>query len=93
MGYGHTSEGGSGSLILQEVGVDYIPTETCERNYPGRFNGDIMMCAGVSRGGKDSCQDDSGGPLGIVDGGDREVGRRMREARRSRSVKPRFRAN
>jgi hypothetical protein len=68
VGYGETSEDGAGSFILQEVDVGYIPTPTCESHHPGLINGDIMMCAGVGGGGKDSCQGDSGGPLVIADG-------------------------
>ena len=68
VGYGATSEDGAESFILQEVAVGYIPPETCKIDYPGRINGDIMMCAGVGGGGKDSCQGDSGGPLFSQDG-------------------------
>lgn len=67
IGYGATAEGGVGSSTLQEVAVEYIPTEKCNIDYGGKIHGATMLCAGVG-GGKDSCQGDSGGPLVIQDG-------------------------
>jgi secreted trypsin-like serine protease len=67
IGYGWMAESGVGSLTLQEVDVNYVPTEKCNINYQGGINGATMMCAGVG-GGKDACQGDSGGPLVIRDG-------------------------
>lgn len=64
IGFGTTSEGGSASVTLQEVDVNFIPTDQCNGNdsYRGDVQDDVMLCAGVG-GGKDSCQGDSGGPI------------------------------
>ena len=67
IGYGTTTEGGFQPSTLQEVVINYIPTETCNVNYSGKINGATMLCAGVG-GGKDSCQGDSGGPLVVRNG-------------------------
>jgi len=50
---------------LRDVEIKAIPTNVCNQQnaYGGDVEGDIMLCAGVSGGGKDSCQGDSGGPL------------------------------
>ena len=51
--------------ILREVTVPYISNHACDASdasYNGRITED-MLCAGVSRGGKDACQGDSGGPV------------------------------
>jgi secreted trypsin-like serine protease len=69
IGYGATSEGGSGTNVLQEATVNYIPTSTCNVNYSGEINDATMMCGGVG-GGIDSCQGDSGGPIFIESGAD-----------------------
>jgi hypothetical protein len=64
IGFGATSEGGSGSEILQEVTVPYVDHNTCNNLYGGQIQENNMLCAGlVNQGGKDSCQGDSGGPI------------------------------
>ena len=67
IGYGTTTEGGFQSSTLQQVVLNYIPTDACNVNYEGQINGATMLCAGVG-GGKDSCQGDSGGPLVVRSG-------------------------
>lgn len=64
-GLGMTSETGSASKLLREVDVNVVSWEDCnDRNsYFNFINDDLMICAGVDGGGKDSCQGDSGGPL------------------------------
>jgi hypothetical protein len=68
IGFGATSEGGSQSSRLKEVNVNYIDYETCNDLYDGDIVDSVMLCAGVSGGGKDSCQGDSGGPIFDQDG-------------------------
>ena len=63
IGFGSTFEGGSSSFQLQEVKVNHWLHDTCNRNYRGQIEEEIMFCAGVEGGGKDTCQGDSGGPI------------------------------
>lgn len=63
IGFGSTCEGGPGSFDLRQVDAKCVPRSTCNANYRGQINKDIMFCAGVSGGGKDRCQGDSGGPI------------------------------
>lgn len=62
-GWGATSEGGANSLKLQEVDVHIIDSNICDAAYGFNRISDDMLCAGTSAGGKDACQNDSGGPL------------------------------
>lgn len=62
IGFGATSEGGSGSSRLQKVQVPANPHSVCAAQYQG-VQRDIHLCAGFTSGGKDSCQGDSGGPI------------------------------
>jgi secreted trypsin-like serine protease len=52
---------GKGSETLQQVVVPITEPADCKIAY-GHLD-DGMLCAGYAKGGKDSCQDDSGGPL------------------------------
>ena len=54
IGFGSTYEGGSGSTNLREVTVQHVPHSTCNFNYRGQVEEDIMFCAGVDNGGKGS---------------------------------------
>ena len=71
IGFGATSEGGSGSTVLQEVDVDYVDSASCIQTYNSLgfgsdFDQDFMFCAGgTPQGGTDSCQGDSGVSLPI----------------------------
>ncbi|XP_075168799.1 trypsin eta-like [Haematobia irritans] len=62
-GWGTTSEGGANSLKLQEVEVNIIDHSQCEEAYGFDRITESMLCAGVAAGGRDACQNDSGGPL------------------------------
>lgn len=62
MGWGLTSEYGSGSDQLREVQVPLVDQAQC-RSQLGNGVTDNMICAGAPEGGLDSCQGDSGGPL------------------------------
>lgn len=65
-GWGTTSQGGTGSTVLQTVDVPIVSKSDCNRAYllmGGLPDGQI--CAAVPEGGKDACQGDSGGPLAI----------------------------
>lgn len=68
IGWGATSEGGSGSSNLMEVDVTVQDSDLCEDNYqavvPTAVITENMVCAGEPEGGKDSCQGDSGGFIG-----------------------------
>ncbi|XP_022669485.1 serine proteinase stubble-like [Varroa destructor] len=70
-GWGRLYEDGPLPSILQKVQVPIITNKECERMY--RKAGfiedipDIFICAGLSAGGKDSCEGDSGGPLVLRD--------------------------
>lgn len=63
IGFGAVFEGGWGPRLLQEVDVNYVSHEQCDIEYDGDIVEEVMLCAGVPGGGKDSCQGDSGGPL------------------------------
>ncbi|KAL7482728.1 hypothetical protein ACHAW6_008385, partial [Cyclotella cf. meneghiniana] len=60
MGWGDTTQGGSGSNVLREVDLPVITNELCYEKYPGDIYAS-MICTFLP--GKDSCQGDSGGPL------------------------------
>ena len=69
IGLGDLVEGGTSPQFLYEVTVQAVDQITCNKEYSGKIDEAIMMCAAVVGGGKDSCQGDSGGPLvRIVDG-------------------------
>lgn len=73
IGFGATYEGDYyGSNILQQVNINAVPHDTCNTQYNGEIIEDVMFCAGVPEGGKDSCQGDSGGP--IVDSTGTQIG-------------------
>ena len=79
LGWGATSEGGSGSDVLKEAQVPIVGDADCGRAYDDPswgWNADIMVCAGYPQGGTDTCQGDSGGPLVVPapDGAWRQVG-------------------
>jgi len=63
IGFGSVFEGGWGPRLLQEVDVQYVSQEQCNKEYDGDIIEDVMLCAGVAGGGSDSCQGDSGGPI------------------------------
>jgi len=70
LGWGATSEGGSGTSSLREVTVPVVSDSTCAASYNGssaaqglKLVPGVQICAGLAAGGKDSCQGDSGGPL------------------------------
>ncbi len=64
-GWGNTSQGGSGSDVLQYIEVPIISS-----NNPGlgnniNINSNTQFFAGAIDGGMDSCQGDSGGPVAV----------------------------
>ncbi|XP_030752639.1 trypsin-3-like [Sitophilus oryzae] len=70
-GWGTLTQGGVTPAGLQMVQVPLISNESCNQYYstgtgPAAIT-DGMMCAGSPYGGRDACQNDSGGPL-VVDG-------------------------
>lgn len=66
IGLGTTAPGASRAETLQQVSVHTISDEECNDNYSGEVVQDVMLCAGVDGGGKDSCLGDSGGPIFTV---------------------------
>jgi len=64
-GLGIMSETGRRPNYLREVDVNVVTWEDCNDNnsYFNFIDDELMICAGVDGGGKDSCQGDSGGPL------------------------------
>ncbi|XP_062698993.1 trypsin-1-like [Aedes albopictus] len=67
-GWGKTVNGGSAnSPTLRAVNVPVVNQKQCERAYSNFVQvTPRMLCAGHAEGGKDMCNEDSGGPL--VDG-------------------------
>lgn len=65
VGFGLTAEGGTAtSQVLNDVEVKYVADSECENQYgTDTYAPDLMFCAGVEGGGKDTCQGDSGGPI------------------------------
>lgn len=61
IGFGHTEEGGPSSTVLREANVNIVASDTCNSNYNGGLRSEMHLCAAAS--GRDSCQNDSGGPL------------------------------
>ncbi|XP_064110506.1 venom serine protease Bi-VSP-like [Macrobrachium nipponense] len=61
-GWGAVSYQGPVSPVLQQVRVPVWSNADCNNAYEQPIN-DNMVCAANPRGGQDSCQDDSGGPL------------------------------
>jgi len=69
-GWGNTEFRGVNSDVVLQVNVKVVSNSQCKEDYKDAGeNGeawgitDRMLCAGVPQGGKDSCQNDSGGPL------------------------------
>ena len=73
-GWGHTKLGDPHlPELLQEVDVPIVSRSHCNR--PAAYNKILpkhTLCAGYDKGGKDSCQNDSGGPL-VCEEGDKWV--------------------
>lgn len=57
--------------VIQHVDVPIITNNECEKMYKNAGYieeiPDMFICAGISKGGRDSCEGDSGGPLTMVD--------------------------
>lgn len=77
IGWGATSEGGGTTPQLMEAGVTVQSRTLCQTNYqdvvPAAQITGNMFCAGVPKGGVDSCQGDSGGFIGAPQGDGRWV--------------------
>lgn len=56
MGLGVTSVRVVASEFLREVVLKAVSHETCSEQYGGAIVEDVMLCAAVPEGGKDSCQ-------------------------------------
>ena len=65
IGTGVLTEGGEFPATLQKVTVPIVSNDICAVSYGPTSITDVMLCAGLTGGGKDSCQGDSGGPLWI----------------------------
>jgi len=63
MGWGTTSEDGTASTELLAADVPLWSDAQCAGAYPDSYVADVMLCAGYSGGGVDSCQGDSGGGI------------------------------
>ncbi|KAF2887012.1 hypothetical protein ILUMI_19161 [Ignelater luminosus] len=66
-GWGRLSADGESPTQLQIVQVPKVEDSECEKSYK-KSNNTItnrMVCFGYTKGGKDACQEDSGGPLVI----------------------------
>ncbi|XP_031552036.1 transmembrane protease serine 2-like [Actinia tenebrosa] len=63
-GWGHTKFNGTQPEALNEAQLKLVSTNTCNKklSYSGKIHG-RALCAGFEKGGVDSCQFDSGGPL------------------------------
>lgn len=73
-GWGTTSQDGPTPDTLQQTEVPIVADLTCAATYPGSFETDTQLCAGLPQGGRDACQGDSGGPLfGRLPAGDLRV--------------------
>ncbi|GAB0100763.1 Peptidase S1, PA clan [Sergentomyia squamirostris] len=76
-GWGETKNSEEYSSKLRGVEVPKVSQSACNKMYSGNIT-DRMICAGYTKGGKDACQSDSGGPLvlngkilvGVVSWGD-----------------------
>ncbi|XP_059189470.1 ST14 transmembrane serine protease matriptase b [Centropristis striata] len=64
-GWGATIEGGLRATILQKAEVRIINSTVCKRLMEDEVT-NMMLCAGVLKGGVDACQGDSGGPLSVT---------------------------
>lgn len=67
-GWGNTQESGTNSDVTMQVNVKVQTSDQCKKDYAteiarGMGITDRMFCASVAGGGKDTCQNDSGGPL------------------------------
>ncbi|KAF0717455.1 hypothetical protein As57867_002277, partial [Aphanomyces stellatus] len=71
-GWGLTSEQGTTSNILLEVGVDALSNSQCTKLLAPSVVDEFMLCAG-GKLGEDSCQDDSGGPLTVEQNGSEKL--------------------
>ncbi|GJQ82099.1 putative trypsin-like serine protease [Trypoxylus dichotomus] len=71
-GFGKTDvDDEEGSQVLKKVTLDMISHDECSQFFPPRLvmkKGLVssMLCAGVLKGGKDTCHGDSGGPIQII---------------------------
>ncbi|XP_069679949.1 trypsin delta-like [Periplaneta americana] len=63
-GWGRLVDGGPTPTQLQQVEVNIVDFDECNKDYDylGGISS-VMICAGVPAGGKDACNGDSGGPL------------------------------
>ncbi|XP_030043505.1 trypsin [Microcaecilia unicolor] len=62
-GWGNTlSSGTKYPDLLQCLNAPILSSSECINSYPGQITSN-MFCAGFLEGGKDSCQNDSGGPV------------------------------
>jgi secreted trypsin-like serine protease len=65
IGFGATSNGGSGSFDLLTVNLPFVPYQECNSLVPGaRVHDDSMICAAGQ--GPSTCQGDSGGALFVA---------------------------
>ncbi|XP_003420253.1 trypsin-like isoform X1 [Loxodonta africana] len=62
-GWGNTESSGSNYPdLLQCLNAPILSDSVCRSAYPGKITSN-MICLGFLEGGKDSCQEDSGGPV------------------------------
>jgi len=72
-GWGHMEESGVVSSVVNHVSVPIVDQVLCNQLYSNISQkikltiSDDMMCAGLTEGGRDACQYDSGGPLVYYD--------------------------